>query len=147
MAQASSQDREKGEKSSLVSIGTHKLYVSVAGPDRKKDEPVIVLMQGLGATIAEWVALRRLVTPFARFICYDRSGAGKSESNPEPPEAITAVAIAHELDTLLKKHKCGNPIHRGMPFLGWHFSPRISSFTERRSGGHGFRRCQPGDNI
>jgi pimeloyl-ACP methyl ester carboxylesterase len=109
MVQASSQDWDKGEKSGLVSVGNHKLYVSVAGPDRKKDEPVIVLMQGLGATITEWVVVRRLVTPFARFLCYDRSGMGKSECYPEAPEAITAVAIAHELNTLLKNINVAPP--------------------------------------
>jgi pimeloyl-ACP methyl ester carboxylesterase len=58
-------------------------------------------MQGLGSTIDEWVAVRRLVLPFARWLNYDRSGMGRSESPPKAPEAITAVSVATELDTLL----------------------------------------------
>jgi hypothetical protein len=61
-------DWDIGDKSSMVSIGTHKLYLSASGPDRKFGEPIIVLMQGLGSTIDEWVAVRRLVLPFARWL-------------------------------------------------------------------------------
>ncbi|KAH8811057.1 Alpha/Beta hydrolase protein [Xylogone sp. PMI_703] len=102
MAQESGQDWEKGEKSGLVSIGSHSLYMSVSGPDRQDGEPLILLMQGLGSTIDEWVAVQRLIRPFARFLCYDRSGLGRSESPPNPPDAISAVSIATDLDTLLK---------------------------------------------
>lgn len=102
MVEEPNQKWDEGEKSGLVSIGDHSLYVAVAGPDRKQNEPVVILMQGLGSTINEWVGVRRLVTPFARFLCYDRSGMGKSESYPNPPKAITSVAVAQELDTLLK---------------------------------------------
>jgi pimeloyl-ACP methyl ester carboxylesterase len=95
-------DWNTGRKSGLVSIGAHKLYLSAAGPDRKPGEPIVLLMQGLGSTIAEWVAVKRLVTSFARWVNYDRSGLGKSESPPEPPDAITAESVATELDVLLK---------------------------------------------
>jgi pimeloyl-ACP methyl ester carboxylesterase len=95
-------DWDDGEKASMVSIGSHKLHLSAAGPNRKPGEPVIVLMQGLGSTIDEWVAVRRLVLPFARWLNYDRSGLGRSENPPEAPEAISAVSVATELDILLR---------------------------------------------
>lgn len=91
-----------GDESALVSIGTHKLYLSVSGPDRKPGQPIVVLMQGLGSTIDEWAAVRRHVVPFARWLAYDRSGQARSEDPPEKPEAISAVSVALELDTLLK---------------------------------------------
>ncbi|KFY38025.1 hypothetical protein V494_04540 [Pseudogymnoascus sp. VKM F-4513 (FW-928)] len=102
MAQESSQDWNTGEKSGLVSIGTHSLYVEVAGPDRQEGEPIVVLMTGLGSTIDEWVAVRRLIEPFSRFLFYDRSGLGRSEWPPNAPKPISAASIAAELDTLLK---------------------------------------------
>ncbi|KAE9377385.1 alpha/beta-hydrolase [Stipitochalara longipes BDJ] len=94
-------DWNTGDKSALVSIGTHKLYLQASGPDRKSGEPIILLMQGLGSTIDEWVAVKRHVTPFARWLEYDRSGSARSEDPPEKPEAISAVSVATELDTLL----------------------------------------------
>jgi pimeloyl-ACP methyl ester carboxylesterase len=69
----------------------------------------VLLMQGLGSTIDEWVAVRRLVAPFARWVEYDRSGLGRSESPPEPPEAISAVSVAADLDTLLKNARIAPP--------------------------------------
>ncbi|KFY29598.1 hypothetical protein V493_02276 [Pseudogymnoascus sp. VKM F-4281 (FW-2241)] len=102
MSQESSQDWNRGEKSGLVSIGSHKLYMAVSGPDRREGEPIVVLMTGLGSTIDEWVAVRRLIEPFSRVLVYDRSGLGKSEMPPNTPKAISAVSIATELDTLLK---------------------------------------------
>lgn len=49
----------------MVSIGTHKLYLSASGKDRNPGEPMVLLMPGLGSTIAEWVIVTRLVTLFA----------------------------------------------------------------------------------
>jgi pimeloyl-ACP methyl ester carboxylesterase len=60
-------------------------------------------MQGLGSTIDEWVAVKRHVTPFARWLAYDRSGSARSEDPPVKPEAISAVSVAAELDILLRK--------------------------------------------
>jgi len=95
-------DWNTGQKAGQISIGTHRLYLSAAGPDRNPGDPIVLLMQGLGSTVAEWVAVQRLVLPFARWVNYDRSGLGKSESPPDPPEAITARSVASELDTVLK---------------------------------------------
>ncbi|KAJ5647870.1 hypothetical protein N7490_004242 [Penicillium lividum] len=95
-------DWDKGDKDGLVSIGSHNLYLSVSGPDRKPGEPIVVLMQGLGSTIDEWVAVRKLVIPFARWLNYDRSGMGRSEGPDQTPSSISAASVAAELDILLK---------------------------------------------
>jgi pimeloyl-ACP methyl ester carboxylesterase len=58
-------------------------------------------MQGLGSTIDEWVVVKRHVTPFARWLAYDRSGQARSEDPPSKPEATSAVSVATELDILL----------------------------------------------
>jgi len=101
-AQTQAHNWDIEDKSEMVSIGSHKLYLSASGPDRKAGEPVVLLMQGMGSTIDEWVAVKKIVTRFARWIEYDRSGLGKSESPPEAPESISAVSVAKELDVLLK---------------------------------------------
>lgn len=98
----STQNWEHGEKSAFVSIGTHKLHLSVSGPDRKPGEPIVILMQGLGASLHEWAIVKRLVSSFTRFLQYDRTGLGQSESPPELPESITAAYVASDLDTLLR---------------------------------------------
>lgn len=102
-------DWDAGEKSAMVSVGTHKLYLSASGPDRKPGEPIVLLMQGMASTIDEWVIVKRLVTPFARWVEYDRSGMGKSEDPIEPREEISAVSVAAELDTLLKTANIAPP--------------------------------------
>ncbi|KAJ5764765.1 hypothetical protein N7520_004324 [Penicillium odoratum] len=103
------EDWEKGDKAGLVSIGTHKLYLSVSGPDRKEGEPVVLLMHGLGSTISEWVLVREEVVPFARWVEYDRSGMGRSESPVQIPELISAKSVAAELDVLLKVSEIAPP--------------------------------------
>lgn len=95
-------DWNSGDKSGMVSVGTHRLFLSVSGPDRKPGDPVIILMQGLGSTIGEWEAVRWQVVPFARWLNYDRSGLGKSEAPPKQPKSTSAASVASELDILLK---------------------------------------------
>jgi pimeloyl-ACP methyl ester carboxylesterase len=102
MSDPSTIDWDTGDKSAMVSIGTHKLYLSTSGPDRKAGEPIVVLMQGMGSTIDEWVMVKRLVIPRVRWLEYDRSGLGRSEDPPEAPEEISAASVAAELDILLK---------------------------------------------
>lgn len=106
MSEPSIIDWNTGDKSAMVSIGTHKhfhkLYMSTSGPDRKPGEPIVVLMTGMGSTMDEWVLVKRLVTPFARWLEYDRSGLGRSEDPVEAPEETTAASVAADLDFLLK---------------------------------------------
>lgn len=99
MAATATHDWDVGEKSGLVSIGTHNLYISVSGPDRKPEEPVIVLMPGVTSTISEWPVAIRSISQFARLASYDRSGYGKSEVSPNRP---TPTTIAAELNALLQ---------------------------------------------
>ena len=102
MSEPSDIDWDTGEKSAMVSIGTHKLYLSASGPDRKPGEPIVLLMQGMASTIDEWVLVKRLVTPFSRWVEYDRSGLGRSEDHVATPEVISAASVAADLDVLLK---------------------------------------------
>lgn len=102
MQQTSQIDWDRGDKNGLISIGSHRLYLSVSGPDRKPGQPIVILMQGLGSTIDEWVAVRKLVLPFARWLNYDRSGMGRSEGPDQTPPSISAESVASELDVLLK---------------------------------------------
>jgi pimeloyl-ACP methyl ester carboxylesterase len=96
------QDWEHGEKPGLVSIGSYKLHLSVSGPDRKPNEPIVILMQGLGASLYEWTIVKQLLSHFARFLQYERTGLGQSESPAELPETIGAASVALDLDTLLR---------------------------------------------
>ncbi|KAE9379584.1 alpha/beta-hydrolase [Stipitochalara longipes BDJ] len=102
MATESKQDWDHGEKTGFVSIGTHRLHLSVSGPDRRPGEPVVILMQGLGASLYEWTIVKQLVSKFSRFLQYDRTGLGQSESPPVLPEAISGTSVASDLDTLLQ---------------------------------------------
>ncbi|KAH7350725.1 Alpha/Beta hydrolase protein [Rhexocercosporidium sp. MPI-PUGE-AT-0058] len=87
-----------GNKQGLVSIGTHNLYLEVGGIDRIPDEPVVVIIQGLGSCSSAWAAVTRLLRPLLRVAIYDRSGLGRSERSLRPP---TSGNIIQELRTLL----------------------------------------------
>lgn len=99
-------DWNEGEHSDLLSVGTHKLFLSVSGPDRIPGQPVILIMHGIMSTMTGWPVVRREVSSFARVIDYDRSGYGLSE---EAPYASTAANIATELSILLKAAKIHPP--------------------------------------
>lgn len=88
-----------GENSGLVSIGTHNLWLSVCGPDRKDSEPLVIIIPGLANNTTSWAAVRRGLVTSTRVLQYDRSGYGKSEISPAKP---TATTIATELSLLLK---------------------------------------------
>jgi pimeloyl-ACP methyl ester carboxylesterase len=99
MRSAGEIDWNNGEHLDLVSVGTHRLSLSVSGPDRIPGQPVIVIVHGLMSTMTGWSATRRELAKFARIIDYDRSGYGLSEEAPYPS---TASNIATELGNLLK---------------------------------------------
>lgn len=108
------QDWNAGAKSGLLSIGSHSLYLSVSGPTRKPNEPIVVLMQGLGASLHEWVSVRALL-PNVRWLQYDRTGLGLSELPPTlsietlAAHSIPASSVAAELSLLLKAAKIAPP--------------------------------------
>ncbi|KAI9048433.1 hypothetical protein LZ554_007269 [Drepanopeziza brunnea f. sp. 'monogermtubi'] len=88
-----------GQKSGLVSIGTHSLWLQAAGPDRVPGEPAVIIITGLASCAASWAAVIRLLGAFMRVYAYDRSGLGKSEPSELPP---TASNICAELGALLR---------------------------------------------
>ncbi len=88
-----------GEKSGRVSIGSHKLWLSVHGPDRKSGEPVIIIIPGLASSTTGWAAVKRGLASLTRVLQYERSGYGRSDCSAEKP---TASTIAKELDLLLR---------------------------------------------
>ncbi|EEA26900.1 hypothetical protein TMatcc_004816 [Talaromyces marneffei ATCC 18224] len=92
-------DWNTGEKSGRVSIGSHKLWLSVHGPDRKAGEPLVIIIPGLANNSTSWAAVRRGIATFARVLQYERSGYGESDVSTEKP---TATTIAKELSLLLK---------------------------------------------
>ncbi|EEQ87567.1 hypothetical protein RJZ56_001393 [Blastomyces dermatitidis] len=95
---AITQDWNKDTISSLVPIETHKLFLSVSGPPRGTNAPVVVVLPGAGETVRSYPALERIVSTFARILLYDRSGLGRSEDGPSRP---TAVSAASELSDAL----------------------------------------------
>ena len=101
MAESSEIDWQSGDKSGLVSIGTHKLFARIAGPTRKAGDPLVVVVTGLGSSIKSWPSVVRGCSRFARILAYDRTGLGKSEKAPSPSPRI-GEAIAEELSALLE---------------------------------------------
>ena len=87
-----------GERSGRVSIGNHKLWLSVHGPDRKSGNPLVIIIPGLTSSTSGWAAVRRGLASFIRVLQYERSGYGESDCSTEKP---TASTIAKELDQLL----------------------------------------------
>jgi pimeloyl-ACP methyl ester carboxylesterase len=88
-----------GEKSGLVSIGSHSLFLHATGLERKPGDVAVIIIQGLACGVQEWAAVIRLLRPFVRLYSYERAGFGRSDSSPEKP---TGTAIAAELDLLLR---------------------------------------------
>lgn len=96
-------------KSGLVSIGTHRLHVSVSGPVRHHshldgaggDDPVVIIFPGSGESSSSWPRVQEAVSKFARIVLYDRTGLGHSD---DAPHVVTnqAVTAAEELRRLLE---------------------------------------------
>jgi len=98
---AAENDWESNSKLDFVSIGTHKLFVSVSGLPRKPGDPIVVIIPGLGGGTSSWAAVVREVSSFGRVMLYDRTGTGKSEKAPSASPR-TGAAIGEELSTLLE---------------------------------------------
>ncbi len=90
----------------MVSIGTYSIALNVSGPDRLAEQPVVLIMHGLGGTMSEWPAARRCISSFTRVLDYDRSGLRLSEEGSDQPTALTAV---RELSTILEAIKIAPP--------------------------------------
>ncbi|CAF9931262.1 hypothetical protein IMSHALPRED_008574 [Imshaugia aleurites] len=87
------------EKKGLISVGTHKLYVSTSGPARLPGNPLLIIFPGANAACKSWESVSTLLQDTVRVLLYDRSGLGRSEHGPHRDTGSTA---ADELSTLLK---------------------------------------------
>lgn len=113
--------------SSLISIGSHRLWVSVTGPPRNSPrDPLVVVIAGAGDAASSYKALSPLVSSSCRILLYDRSGLGRSESSPSttttssgPPDHHSpqisgsispAVTAARELHSLLETMQLEPPL-------------------------------------
>ncbi|EFR04593.1 alpha/beta hydrolase fold protein [Nannizzia gypsea CBS 118893] len=85
---------------SMVSVGTHRLFISISGPPRSVRGPIAVVIAGAGDVSSSYVAVERLVAPFCGIALFDRSGLGRSEDGPQ---RHTATVAATELHTLLNR--------------------------------------------
>jgi pimeloyl-ACP methyl ester carboxylesterase len=99
MANHTTNEWASGDRSGPVSIGSHNLFLHVSGPDRKANEPVVIIVQGFATSIKAFAAVKRLLTPFVRTYAYERSGYGQSDTSFTKP---TSTTIAAELYLLLK---------------------------------------------
>ncbi|RJE18252.1 Alpha beta hydrolase [Aspergillus sclerotialis] len=92
---------------SMVSIGTHKLFISVTGSRSSPQDPVVIIIPGAGDVASSYPVLKRLLQPFTQILLYDRSGLGQSEKGPHRP---TAIQSAKELHALLAAVKISPPL-------------------------------------
>ena len=83
----------------LVSIGTHKLYVTTSGPSRVPGDPLLIVFPGSNAACKSWEPVLSLIQATVRVLLYDRSGLGRSEHGPNRD---TGPVAAEELSMLLK---------------------------------------------
>lgn len=83
--------------SAMVCLGTHRLSVTISGPPRTPQDPLVIILTGAGDVASSYTALSPLVCRFARILVYDRSGLGRSEPSPQRPSAISAAGELHSL--------------------------------------------------
>ena len=91
--------------SSPVSIGTHTLWASVAGPIRTPTSPLLIFITGAGASSAVYTKLREALSKHVRVLFYDRAGYDQSTLPPPitlPNGKILAMDTARDLTKLLK---------------------------------------------
>jgi pimeloyl-ACP methyl ester carboxylesterase len=98
---------ETTTRSELVSIGSHKLYVSTSGTPRRKGAPVIIFLTGGGVPIAAHVRLQSILSTFARVYFYDRAGYDQSERDPVSP--VTATMAGADLLELMRTIRVAPP--------------------------------------
>lgn len=93
------------EHSGLVSIGTHKLYVSTSGPTRTPPDPLLLIFPGSNAACESWAPVSALLHSTVRVLLYDRSGLGLSEPGSGGKKGTGSLAMAaaqaEELSMLL----------------------------------------------
>lgn len=91
----------------MISIGTHCLHITIAGPPRKSQDTLVIILAGAGDVASSYTALSPLVSRSNRILLYDRSGLGRSEPSPT---RCTAVNAAKELHSLLETMELHPPL-------------------------------------
>lgn len=93
--------------SSMISIGTHRLYITINGPPRNPQDPLVIILAGAGDVASSYTALSPIIACTSRILLYDRSGLGRSEPCPAISAAVHA---AKELHSLLDAMKLRPPL-------------------------------------
>ncbi|KAK3699959.1 hypothetical protein LTR37_016203 [Vermiconidia calcicola] len=107
MVRRSNNPWEREDLQQLVSIGSHKLFVSTSSPARKLNEPVILFFTGGGAPSMMYQRLQRLLSAHWRVYFHDRSGYDRSERGPH--RVLIGQQSAKELEELLARLSVGPP--------------------------------------
>jgi len=89
----------------FVTIGNHKLFISIKGNQDSKFTVVFEL--GAGGSSKDWKKVISMIPPGIRTVTYDRAGIGRSENGPLPQTMAQNVFELHEL---LKAAKIKSPI-------------------------------------
>ncbi|KAI9811996.1 MAG: hypothetical protein M1827_004888 [Pycnora praestabilis] len=125
---------ETATKSGLLSVGTHRLHLSVSGPPRTPGSPIVIVEAGSGCSSHGWIAITRKVSSFARILIYDRAGLGQSESSPGPFPR-TSEAIAGDLHALLETADIGPPyIMVGHSYSGIQIRKYVAMYADEVVG-------------
>ena len=94
------------EGSGFVSIHNRDMFLSVRGPPRTFDQPVVVCEAGHGSTSHVWAGVQSQAGQFVRTFAYDRAGMGQSQPGPSPR---TAAAAAQDLSDMLDAAQVPGP--------------------------------------
>lgn len=95
-------------KSSLVNIGTHRLFTRVTGPPRAPGSPIIIIEAGGGSTSTFYLGLIHALSSSYRFLSYNR--AGLADSDPAPTTSPrSATEISNDFEALLKATGIAGP--------------------------------------
>jgi len=82
--------------SKLISVGGHKMSVSVEG----QGSPAVVICAAVGGLAIEWKAVQRALAEETKVVCYDRAGYGESSAGTFPR---TSAQVIDELHALLSE--------------------------------------------
>lgn len=82
-----------------ANIGTHTLSYALRGPPRQPNTPLVIILTGITSSALEWSAVCRHLSTDASTLLYERSGYGRSEPSPNPPDSLTVInELCHLLD-------------------------------------------------
>lgn len=79
----------------FVTVGNHKLFLSITGDPNAK--MTVVFESGAGSGAQVWNSVRGMMPANIRTIAYDRAGLGKSEKGPLPQTMAQNVFELHGL--------------------------------------------------